>query len=1094
MRTRLFRSLALCCLGALFAPAATPAPASEGRLLRFPDIHKDFVVFVHGGDLWRVPTVGGEARRLTAHAGQELTPRISPDGKWIAYTAEYTGSRQVYVMPAEGGDARQLTFYTDAGQMPPRGGFDNWILGWSPEGKILLRMARTPWGERMGRYHLVDPKGGLETPLSLPTGGSASFSPDGKRLAYCPVDREFRTWKRTLGGRAQDVWLYDLAANRSEQITTWRGTDNFPMWHGDTVYFTSDRDRTLNLFAYDLKTRATRKLTHFTEYDVLWPALGGEAIVFMNGGWLYRFDLKTEKAEKIPVQLNAEAPLMQPFFKDVKANIAGASLSPSGARAVFEARGELFTVPAKHGPTRNLTRSQGVRELSPAWSPDGKWIAYLSDQSGEYEIYLQAQDGSGQPRRLTTDGDIWRYDPKWSPDSTKLAFGDRRQRLRILDVATGALTDVDKGQQEDLDDYRWSPDSRWLAYGKSHPSRLMGITLYSLDQKRAFPLGDGLSADWNPTWSADGKHLFFLSNRDFNITFSSFEFDFLYTRATRIFVASLDPEAAPLFPLKSDEEKGKEAEAKDEKKDGQKAKAKDEKKDAPKPMVRLVPEGFQARTLALPGLKADTYGALAATDEALFYVRGGEGGPGALYRFDLKDRKEEKVMEGVNRFELAPDGKKLLYQAGADWGIADAKAGLGSGEGRLDLSGLRVKLEPRAEYRQIFEDGWRIFRDWFYDDKLHGVDWKAMKARYGQLVPFVSHRSELDWIMGEMIGELEAGHTYIGEGDEPRIPRVEGGMLGCDFQAHPSGRYRIEKILQGENWDGRFRSPLTEPGTQAKEGEFLLAIDGVELKTDDNPYRLLEDKAGKPVQLTLNAQPTLTGARQITVKALASELDLRYLDWVKSRMALVNKLSGGRIGYIHLPDTAIEGSRMLQKLFYGQAAKSALIVDDRFNGGGFIPVRTIEYLARKTQALWARRGITSMRSPAFAHDGPKAMLINGYSSSGGDALPYWFRKHGLGPLIGTRTWGGLIGLSGNPAFVDGGGANVPTFRIFDGKGNWIIENEGVAPDHEVVDLPEALLKGGDPSVEKAVELLLKELAQHPVNDPATPVPPVMGKS
>ncbi|MDP2876036.1 MAG: hypothetical protein Q8O00_07615, partial [Holophaga sp.] len=532
-----FRTLLLLLLGALFAGHLEAA--SEGRLLRYPDIHGDFVVFVHGGDIWRTSVSGGQARRLTAHAGQELFPRISPDGKLIAFTAEYTGSRQVYVMPALGGEAKQLTFYTDAGPMPPRGGVDNWILGWSPEGKILVRMARTPWGERMGRYHLVDPKGGLETPLSLPMGGSASFSPDGKRIAYCPVDREFRTWKRTQGGRAQDVWIYDLVANRSEQITDYRGTDNFPMWHGDTIYFTSDRDRTLNLFAFDLKTRATRKLTNFTEFDVLWPAIGGNAIVYMNGGWLYRLDLKTEKSEKIPIELASEAPYMQPYFKDVKGNIAGATLSPSGARVVFEARGELFSVPAKNGPTRNLTRSQGIRELSPAWSPDGKWISYLSDESGEYEIYLRAQDGSGQPRRLTRDGEVWRYAPTWSPDSTKLAFGDRKQRLRILDVTTLALTEVDRGEQEDLNDYRWSPDSRWLAYEKSHSSRLTGIAIYSLEQKRSLVVGDGLSADWNPTWSADGKHLFFCSNRDYNQAFSSFEFDYLYHRATRIFVATL---------------------------------------------------------------------------------------------------------------------------------------------------------------------------------------------------------------------------------------------------------------------------------------------------------------------------------------------------------------------------------------------------------------------------------------------------------------------------------------------------------------------------------------------------------------------------
>ncbi len=1092
---------------ALALPLAAATDASgppEGRLLRFPDIHGDFVVFVYAGDIWRASVTGGPALRLTSHEGLELFPKISPDGKWIAFSAEYSGSRQVYVMPSWGGEPRQLTFYTDVGPMPPRGGWDDWVMGWTRDGKILVRMNRTPWGQRMGRYYLVDPAGGLETPLPLPEGGSASFSPDGKKLAYCPVDREFRTWKRTRGGRAQDIWIYDLVTNRSRRITDDPGTDNFPMWTGDTIFFTSDRDHTLNLHAYDLETGTTRKVTRFDEYDVLWPSLGPDAIVFSNGGYLYRMGLDDLKPEKIPVALGADLAAAVPRFKEVREFVGDADLSPSGARVVFEARGELFTVPAKDGPTRNLSETQGIREMSPAWSPDGKWIAYLSDATGEYEIYLRGQDGSGAPRRLTTDGGVWRFRPAWSPDSKKIAFGDRRQRLLILDVATGTITEVDRGTREDLDVYRWSPDGRWLVYEKSHPTRQPGLAIYSLETHRVSMLGDGLTADFGPAFSADGKNLFFLSNRDYQPTFSAFEFDYLYAKATRVYAASLDPEAPPLFPPKSDEEKPKDDEPAAKGKDpaapeghaGREPAAAKEGKDAakgaaPPAIVNVVADGFDARTVALPGVKPGAYASVSAVADALFYLSGDAGPERALYRFDFKERKEEKILDEVDVYSLSFDGKKLLYKAGKDWGIADAKAGLKPGDGKLDLAGLEVKLDPRAEWRQMFDDASRIYRDWFYDPAMHGVDWKRIGERYRPLVPFVAHRADLDFIFGEMIGELEAGHTYVSSGDEPRVRRVPGGMLGCEFTADPSGRYRISKIYAGENWDEGWRSPLTEPGVGVKEGEFLLAIDGHDLTTRDNPFRLLENKADRQVTLRVSAGPDAGSARTVTVRAISSELNLRYLDWVRGRMALADRLSGGRVGYIHLPDTALAGNRMLQKLFYSQVSKPALVIDDRYNGGGFIPDRMIGYFTRTTLAWWARRGIESMRTPAFAHDGPKAMLVNGYSSSGGDALPYFFRKNGLGPLIGTRTWGGLIGLSGNPSLVDGGRVDVPTFRIYDEQGQWIVENRGVSPDIEIVDLPEARIAGGDPSLEKAVEVLLESLRKKPVESPPVPRPPDM---
>jgi tricorn protease len=1088
-------------------PATPPMVQDASGFLLYPDVHRDFVVFVYAGDLWRAATTGGEARRLTAFAGQELFPKISLDGQWIAFSAEYSGTRQVWVMPAAGGAPRQLTYAADVGPLPPRGGFDAWVLDWTPDGKILARFNRTPWGDRMGRYFLVDPKGGLEVGLDIPHGGTAAFAPDGGSVIYTPLDREFRTWKRTLGGRAQDLWRYDLKARKSQRLTSYRGTDNFPMWmagadgksEDDRIYFTSDRGYTLNLFSIpaageqaEAETQA-RQETRFDDFDVLWPSAGPGAIVFSHGGDLYRFDAATRQAARIPIEVHAELAQTLPRFDDVADNIESANLSPTGKRIALEARGELMTLPAEKGSPRNLSQTEGVRERDPAWSDDGSQLAYLSDATGEYELYVRPAEAGGLPRQLTQGSSSWYYAPRFSPDGRSIALPDRQRKLHVVDVVSGARTLVDSGYREELINFAWSPDSRWLVYERTREdSRLVGLSAYSLDRKEVLRLGDGLTTDYSPAFSADGKYLFFLSNRDYKLSFSAFEFNYLYANATRVYVVALDPKAPALFPLQSDEEKAAEEGKKEEAKkdEGKSEEAKKEEARKPKPPTVLDAGGFVQRTLTLPGVAAGSLATLRVGADAVYFLRfGDDSGRGSLQRYDLKARKEETVMAGVSDFQLSVDGKKLMLRLGEAFHVVNAAPAIAAGTGKVDVSALKLKIDPRREWPQIYEDAWRIARDFFYDPAMHGMDWQAVGARYRALLPRLSQRQDLDFLLGELIGELGAGHTYVRAGEAPKVPREPGGLLGAELRADASGYYQISKIFRGENWDDAWRSPLTEPGIDVREGEFLLAIDGQELKTTDHPYRLLEGKANRQVTLRVSGKPGPAGGRDVVVRTIASEANLRYLDWVQSRMALVDKLSQGRVGYIHLPNTAVEGNRMLQKLFYSQSNKEALIVDDRYNQGGFIPDRMIEYLERTPLAWWGMRDIDSMRTPAFAHGGPKAMLINGFSASGGDALPYFFRLRGLGPLIGSRTWGGLIGLNGGPSFVDGGGVDICTFRIYDAQGNWVVENEGVVPDHEVFDTPESLLDGRDASVEKAVALLLEQLQQTPNVQPRRPAAP-----
>jgi len=1054
--------------------------ADDTRMLRYPDINGDLIAFVYAGDIWTVKASGGEAKRLTSHAGIELFPKISPDGKWIAFSAEYSGNRQIWVMPAEGGTARQLTFYNSEGVMPPRGGFDNVVLDWTPDSKrILFRANRTSFGERNGKYFTVSIDGGMEEPLPLVNGGFAKFSPDGSQLCFTPVDREFRTWKRYKGGRATELWTYDLKSNTSKQITHWAGSDQWPTWHGDYIFYASDRDTRLNIWRYNRVNGENVQITHHKEFDVMWPSGRNGKLVYENGGYLYLLNLDSGTSERITVSISYDNPNLLPYFRNVKDFIGSYSLSPSGKRALFDARGDIFSVPVENGEIENLTRTQGIREIFPAWSPDGKNIVYYSDATGEYEIYLLENRKGAQPRQLTKGSKAWKYAAKWSPDSKYLLYSDRTLKLWLVDAASGKQTVIDEATAEEIRDYSFSPDGEWIAYSKSSPNYQSALWLYRISTGTRHQITDASFSDMQPRFSRDGKFLFFTSNRDFNLAFSSFEFDYLYNNAGRIYALPLRNDGTTLTRYKNDTEPSDSS-----KNDSIQASAKGKT-----PLkVEIDLENIESRIVALPVEPGD-YLIIGAVEEGLLYASGNK-----IMRYNINSEKSEEILDGAGNGSLSADGKSLIYRIGNDYAVAKNQPGQKGGADKIELTNLTMKIEPRKEWNQIYADAFRIFRDYFYVNNLHGVDWEGIKKTYGALLPHVPSRFDLDYILNEIVSETNTGHAYVDWGDIGKVARVDGGLLGAELEADLSAkRYIIRKIYAGENWNESRRSPLTENGIDVKEGDYLISINGKELTTDTNPYELLENWGNRHVELAVNSTPSASGARSYTVKTITSEHELRYLDWVNERRKMVDNLSNGKIGYIHVPNTAVEGNRELFRGIYSYNDKEALIIDDRYNGGGFIPDRMIDLLNRRTLVYWHRNGLPQpMKSPGIAHDGPKVMLINGYSSSGGDAFPYFFRKTGEGKLIGTRTWGGLVGISGNARLVDGGYISVPRFGIYD-NGEWIIEGVGVYPDIEVVDRPEALAKGEDPCIEKAVEVLLDELKENPRKPVTGPAPPDRSK-
>lgn len=1060
----------------LLALASITFAAGPTELKRFPDLSADAIVFVHAGDLYVVARAGGEARRLTSAPGQELFPKFSPDGSRVAFSAEYNGTRQVYVMPTDGSEApRQLTWYNDVGPMPPRGGFDYRVLDWTPDGKqILFRANRVPQDERGGRPYLISADGGMEAPLPVPETGGGMFSPDGRYYVYTPIDREFRTWKRYRGGRAQDLWIYDLQENDSRRLTDFRGTDNQPAWVGDRIYFTSDRGWLLNLWSISPQGGEPAQVTRFEDYDVLFPSAGPGGVVFEKGGEIWLHDTGSATTQQVTIRIAGDRPETLPTVKNVARQIQSMALSAKGERALVAARGEIFSVPAKQGEIRNLTRTP-AREIDVTLSPDGRRMAYLSDATGEYEIWVGSTDGTGTPRRVTSDGSIWRFPPVYAPDGKRFAIADKKNRLQIVDAESGSATTIDTATVgSEITRYVFSPDSRWVAYVKDDERGISRVWLAEIASGRTQPVTSAMYAAGEPAFDPKGRWLYFVSARDYNLTFSAYEFNYLYTNAQRIYAASLAADGPVLGRPRSDEI-GQAAASLPVGWDGKSA-------------LRIDVDGIDARTVALRPA-AGNYSALSATENGLVYLSGNGQGAQSLRYYDLLAEREDTVLAAGGPYALSGDGTRALVRQQAQLSIVELKAGQDFAAGALKLDRLELRIDPKAEWQQLYVDAWRILRDWFYDEGLHGTDWPGVRQKYQPLIDAAVTRDDIDWVLGELAGELNAGHVYHDRGDSVSVTRRPGGLLGGVVEPTADGRFRVAKIFPGEAWSPVYRNPLREPGVDVRVGDLLLAVDGVDVRTVRNFYQLLEGKADRVVRLTVSSSAEGSDPREVDVRTIASEQDLRYLDWVESRRAYVEQLSGGRIGYVHLPNTAVEGNRELTRQLYPQIGKDALIIDDRYNGGGFIPDRMIEVLARQRLNYWKRRGLAPQATPLISHVGPKAMLVNGLSSSGGDALPYYFRKLGLGPVIGTRTWGGLIGISGNPGLVDGGGVLAATFRILSTEGDWVVENEGVTPDIEVIDAPHLVAAGRDPSVEKAVEVLLKALEQKPVQPVRVPPAP-----
>jgi len=1046
----------------------------EARLLRFPAMHGDKIAFTYAGDLYIVPASGGVARRITSHPGYEMFARFSHDGKSIAFTGQYDGNTEVFVIPATGGEPKRITYTATLGRddVADRMGPNNIVMGWAPDDKhVVYRSRGTSFNAFKGKLYLAPLNGDLSEELPFSVASWASYNADGSKLAMNRVFREFRTWKNYRGGMADDIWVVDPKTGKTENITNNPAQDMFPMYYGDKIYFVSERDKIANLFVYDTKNRQTQKVTTFKEFDVKFPSLGDNAIVFENGGYIYLHDLTSNQTKKLEIIIAEDFASGRSKQVNAADFIYSTDLSPDGKRAVLAARGDIFTVPSKTGVTRNLTQSSNAHDRNVGWSPDGKWVSYISDRTGEDELYVQQQDGTQPARQLTKGGGAYKFYPVWSPDSKSLLFGDRAQSLYIVDIATGNKTQVAHSDDGTLNTYTFAPDSKWIAYTSPGKAREFSvIKLYNTDTKKTITVTDTWYNSGGAQFSPDGKLLYFVSQRDFNPTYGNTEWNHVYTDMARPYFVRLTAGYKSPFEDKNDEVSVKTEVDTSSKKPGAANKAAPSSNSV---TVTVDEDGLADRIESLP-VAPGSYGGLVPVDDGIYYSTAGRNGRGFKF-FSLADQKETEI-GSFGGYSVTPDAKKIMFRSGNDFYIESLSKSKITPSNKLDLSALKINVDLKAEWKQIYDESWRQMRDYFYDPNMHGVNWQAMHDKYAPLLPYVNHRDDLTYLIGELIGELNVGHAYVNSGDRPSINRIPLGLLGATFSRDKSGYYKIDSILSGQSWNKTLVSPLRAPGLNVKAGEYIISINGTSMKNVANLYETLIGKAGQLIEIEVSSQPSTSNLRKLLVKPIADESSLYYHEWVQQNIAKVTAASGGRIGYVHIPDMGPEGLNQFARYFYPQLDKEALIIDDRGNGGGNVSPMIIERLLRHPGlGTMARNGKTASIKPD-AHVGPKVCLIDQYSASDGDLFPWQFQYHKIGPLIGQRTWGGVVGINNTLPFIDGGDMRKPEFAHFAADGSaFVIEGEGVHPDIEVANDPYSEYKGIDTQLTEGIKVLLEEL-------------------
>lgn len=1124
LRRRLLLGFTLSALA--FAVLHAAPNGGPTKLLRSPAISETHIAFAYANNIWVVERSGGTARRLTSFQGQTSNPHFSPDGKTIAFTGDYAGNTDVYTVPVEGGEPKRLTWHP---------GSDT-VQGWTPDGKsIVFASGRATWAPSAApRFWTVPADGGVEEPMPLPRAYQGKISPDGTRVAYrmnTSWDEERRNYR---GGQNRPIWIVDLKTFDLESPPWTDSHDKDPVWIGDTVYFLSDRDGVHNVWAYDTKTKRLSQMTKFNDFDVKTLNSGAGMLVFEQGGQIHTLDPKSGRSQVVNIRAAGDFPWMMPRWEDVTSRITHMALSPTGKRVVVEARGEIFTIPAEKGDVRNLTASSGSAERAPAWSPDGKYVSYFSDKSGEYKLVIEEQDGLKPPREITLPKPTFYYTPSWSPDSKKLLYTDTNLNVWVLDVESGQAKIV--GNDPWMVPQRtlhptWSPDSKWVAYASRLNSLYRAIFVANVETGEKRQITDGLADAMYPVWDASGKYLWFLASTDFGLRSQWLDMS-SYDREETFglyFAVLKKDDPSPLLP-ESDEDPGIQAGGTGGRGQGGRAAAQGDESSqggeaaqAPRPRgpvtVQIDFDGLQQRIISVPGVPERQYSELkAGVAGTVFYLeataggggRGGGGGGSTLHRYRLSDRRAAPFVQNVAAYTVSADGRKLLYRTGGGGGGGRGAGGGGGqgpalflvdadrnppqpNQGRLNVS-LRMYLDRKEEFRQIFNEGWRIQRDYLYVTNAHGSDWPKMKEMYGALLPYVNHRADLNYLLDNMGAELAVGHSYVRGGDMPQVPSSPGGLLGADF-AIESGRYKITRIYDNESWNPDLRAPLAAPGVDVKVGDFIVAINGIELKAPDNIYRLLDGTANRQTVLSVNSKPVLEGARQVTVVPVANEQGLRTRAWVEHNRRLVDKLSNGQLAYVYVPNTGQPGYTSFNRYYFAQQDKKGAIIDERFNGGGSAADYIIEVLGRDFDGYFNNVAGERMpfTSPSAGIWGPKVMIINEMAGSGGDLMPYMFKRRKIGPLVGKRTWGGLVHTADTPPFVDGGSMIAPRGGFFTREGKWAVENEGVAPDIDVENWPKDVIAGRDPQLERAVEEALKLLKANPVNRMTTePPPPTWG--